>query len=448
LNGRPGAAARAAVFFAARRRDCVSALRYSGAVPLTIPSSLRHRRFRYLWFGLVVSMAGSQMQLAAIHWHIRAMSEVPNPLELGGIGLARILPIVLFSFVGGPVADTYDRRKILFVTQTMMAAVATALALLTFSDRIDIWWIYGLTAVQAAAIAFDLPARQSIIPNLVPARDLPNAFSMSSIAFNTGAIVGPAAGGLVIAGFGLGYAYLFNAASFAAVIAALVVIGRVEQDTRESPGINLGAVAVGVRFILAKPMILSSMLLDFVATFFATANTMMPIVAKDILHVGEIGYGWLVSAQSMGAVAAAAVVSQMTGLRSQGKTLLTAVGVFGLATVVFGLTDSFGVAVVALIVVGAADAVSTIIRNTIRQLQTPDSMRGRMSSISQIFFQGGPQLGEVQAGLVATAFGVPFAIVSGGIGTIVAAGLIVRRWPQLLHYDGPEPEADEIRAEA
>ena len=416
-------------------------------MPLSIPSSLRNRRFRYLWLGLVVSMAGSQMQLAAIHWHIRAMSDAPNPLELGGIGLARILPIVLFSFLGGPVADTYDRRSVLFVTQAMMAAVAVALALLTFSDRIDIWWIYGLTAVQAAAVAFDLPARQAMVPNLVAPRDLPSAFSMSSIAFNVGAITGPAAGGLVIAGFGLGYAYLFNALSFAAVIAALVVIGRVEQDTTASPGINLGAAADGVRFILSKPIILSSMLLDFVATFFASANTLMPIVARDILHVGEIGYGWLVSAQSVGSVAAAAVVSQMPGIRRQGRTLLVAVGVFGVATVAFGLSGSFAAAVVALIVMGAADAVSTIIRNTIRQLQTPDSMRGRMSSISQIFFQGGPQLGEAEAGLVATAFSVPFAIISGGIGTIVAAWLIVTRWPQLLHYEGHEAAADEVRVE-
>jgi MFS family permease len=417
-------------------------------MPLSVPTSLRNRRFRYLWLGLLVSMAGSQMQLAAVHWHIRAMSAVPNPLELGGIGLARILPIILFSFVGGPFADTFDRRRILFVTQTVMALVALALAVLTFADRINIWWIYGLTAVQAAAVAFDLPARQSIIPNLVPARDLPNAFSMSSIAFNTGAIVGPAAGGVVIAGFGLGYAYLFNALSFAAVIAALVMIGRVEQDTTASPGINLGAAADGVRFILSKPIILSSMLLDFVATFFASANTMMPIVARDILHVGEIGYGMLVSAQSVGSVAAATVVSQMTGIGRQGRTLFTAVGVFGVATVAFGMTGNFALAILALVVVGAADAVSTIIRNTIRQLQTPDSMRGRMSGISQIFFQGGPQLGEVQAGVVATALGVPFAIVSGGVGTIVASWLIVRRWPQILHYDGPEPEADEIRAEA
>ncbi|MFN2426745.1 MAG: MFS transporter [Candidatus Binatia bacterium] len=414
---------------------------------LSVPTSLRNRRFRFLWMGLVVSMAGSQMQLAAVHWHIRAMSEEPNPLELGGIGLARIVPIVLFSFIGGPVADTYDRRRVLFVTQSIMTAVAAALALLTFAEHIDLWWIYGLTAVQAAAIAFDLPARQSIIPNLVAPRDLPNAFSMSSIAFNTGAIVGPAAGGLVIAHYGLGYAYVLNALSFAAVIGALMAIGRIEQDTRNSPGINLGAAVEGFRFILSRPIILSSMLLDFTATFFASANTLMPIIAKDILGVGGVGYGWLVSAQSAGAVTAAFVVSQMTGIRRQGRTLLAAVGVFGVATVGFGLTGSFGIAVAALVVMGAADAVSTIIRNTIRQLQTPDSMRGRMSSSSQIFFQGGPQLGEVEAGIMATLFGVPFAIVSGGIGTILAACLIVTRWPQLLHYDGPELDPDEVSVE-
>ncbi|HEY2775291.1 MAG TPA: MFS transporter [Candidatus Binatia bacterium] len=411
-------------------------------MPLGVPSSLRHRRFLLLWFGLVVSMAGSQMQLAAIHWHIRSMSDAPNPMELGGIGLARILPVILFSFVGGPVADTWDRRRILLVTQTIMTGVAAMLAYLTFTQRVDLGWIYILTAVQAAALAFDLPARQAVIPNLVPVVDLPNAFSMSSIAFNVGAIAGPAAGGIVIARFGLAYAYLFNALSFLAVIAALVVIGPIEQDRKTSPGISLRAATDGARFILSRPVILSSMLLDFFATFFASANTMMPIVARDILHVGEVGYGVLVSAQSVGSVLAAAFVSQMSGIRRQGRTIVAAVVVFGIATVAFGLTSSFVFAVAALALMGAADAISTIIRNTIRQLQTPDSMRGRMSSISQIFFQGGPQLGEVEAGVVASLFGVPFAIVSGGIGTIVATLWLVARWPQLRLYEGTLPGED------
>jgi MFS family permease len=181
------------------------------------------------------------------------------------------------------------------------------------------------------------------------------------------------------------------------------------------------------------------MLLDFVATFFASANTMMPIVARDILKVGEVGYGILSSAQSIGSVLAALVISQMSFLRRQGPVFLWAVVVFGVATVVFGVSHAFLLALLALVLMGAADAVSTIIRNTIRQLQTPDPMRGRMTSVNQIFFQGGPQLGEVEAGVVAQLFGVPFAIVSGGIGCIVGMILIVLKWPQLRTYDGDEP---------
>jgi MFS family permease len=172
---------------------------------------------------------------------------------------------------------------------------------------------------------------------------------------------------------------------------------------------------------------------------------MMPIVARDILHVGEVGYGWLVSAQSMGSVAAGLVISQLPVIRKQGPIFLVSVVIFGLATVAFGLSNSFLLAFMALVVIGAADTVSTIIRNTIRQLQTPDHIRGRMTSINQIFFQGGPQLGEVESGLVATAFGVPFAIISGGIGTVLAAILILLKWPMLRTYEGHEPEPAPIK---
>jgi MFS family permease len=164
----------------------------------------------------------------------------------------------------------------------------------------------------------------------------------------------------------------------------------------------------------------------------------MPIVARDILKVGVVEYGWLSAAPSVGAVIAALVVSQIHELRRQGPLFLGSVVVFGLATVVFGLSTSVGLAWGALAVTGAADSVSTIIRNTIRQLQTPDFLRGRMTSVNQIFFQGGPQLGEVEAGVVAQLFGAPFAIISGGIGCIVGMVLIIRRWPLLLKYDGDE----------
>jgi MFS family permease len=406
---------------------------------LTIPPSLRHRRYRLLWFGLMVSIAGTQMQIWSIFWHIRTITD--QPIALGGVGLARIIPVILFSLIGGATADVANRRKVMFITQTAMALGALMLALLTFSESVALWQIYALTALQAVAVAFDTPARQSLVPNLVPPRDLPNAFSMSSLAFQTGAIAGPALSGLVIAYLGQPFTYLFNAISYLAVLLALLLMGPVEQQARPEgrTSVNLSSIREGIQFILSQPIILSSMILDFFATFFSSANTLMPIFARDILKVGAVEYGWLSSAQSIGAVSAALVISQLGQIRRQGPTFLISVVVFGLATIMFGLSTTFWGAMLALIFVGAADSVSTIIRNTIRQLQTPDYLRGRMTSINQIFFMGGPQLGEVEAGVVAQLFGAPMAVVSGGVGCILAVAWIARRWPQIARYNGDEP---------
>lgn len=403
-----------------------------------IPPSLKNRRFFYLWLGLLISIAGTQMQIWAIFWHIRTLTA--EPIALGGVGLARILPVIIFSLIGGAVADSFKRTKIMFITQSFAALTALGLGLFTQYEQITIWHIYALTALQAVAIAFDGPARQALVPNLVPAKDLPNAFSMTSIAFQTGSILGPALSGFAIAYGGQEVVYFINAGSFLAVIIALILIGEVPQKaSQRAKAVSWEAIREGIDFILNKPIILSTMLLDFIATFFASANTLMPIVAVDILKVGVVEYGWLSAAGSAGAVTAALVVSQIPELRRQGPIFLGAVVVFGAATVLFGLSSSFVLAWIALAVTGAADSVSTIIRNTIRQLQTPDHIRGRMTSVNMIFFQGGPQLGEVEAGVVAQLFGAPFAIVSGGIACVLGMGLIVRKWPALLNYNGDEP---------
>ncbi|MFC1923279.1 MFS transporter, partial [Chloroflexota bacterium] len=408
-------------------------------MPLHIPPALHHRSFRLLWIGLAISIAGSQMQIWALLWQVRILTD--QPIALGGIGLARILPVIVFSLIGGAVADSANRRRVLFVTQSVMALVALALAWLTFQGQITLWQIYALTAIQATALAFDLPSRQALVPNLVPAKDLSNAFSMQSIALQVGSIVGPALSGIVIAYWGQYYAYLIDAFTFLAVIGALLLIGPIPQRTRGSGRmqVKFADIVEGVRFIKNQPVILSSMLLDFFATFFSSANTLMPIFARDILHVGVVEYGWLSSAQSIGAMAAATIISQLKVIRRQGRTLLLSVVAFGIATIFFGLSRTFYGAMIALIFIGASDSVSAIIRNTIRQLQTPDYIRGRMTSINQIFFLGGPQLGEVEAGLVAQLFSAPIAVISGGVGCILAVGWIARRWPQLRHYNGDEP---------
>ncbi|MCX6057941.1 MAG: MFS transporter [Chloroflexi bacterium] len=405
---------------------------------IKIPPALKHYRYRYLWFGLLISIAGSQMQSAAIHWHIRDLSGVPDPMALGGIGLARILPVIIFSILGGAVADNYNRRNILFVTQSILALQALVLAYLTFSGSITIQYIYILTAIQASAMAFDLPARQSLVPNLVPRDILPSAFSMNTIAFNVGAIGGPLLFGFVPEG-ALGYAYIINSISFVAVLIALFLMGDVPQNVNQAGGIKFSAMWDGVRFIFKRPLISSTMLMDFIATFFASANTMLPIVARDILNVGKTGFVWLTSAQAIGSVGAGLVVSQFPKIRKQGQLFFGSILIFGLATILFGFSTTFTLAMIALFLIGAADAVSTVIRNTIRQMQTPDHIRGRMTSVSQIFFMGGPQLGEVEAGLVAVAFGVPFAIISGGVGCILGLGFVAWKWPQLSKYNGDEP---------
>ncbi len=378
------------------------------------------------------------MQLWALFWHISQLNK--NPIALGGIGLARIIPVIIFSLIGGALADSVDRRKVMFVTQSAAALLALILGLLTQFGQVTIWYIYLITALQAIAIAFDGPSRQALIPNLVPKEDLPNAFSMTFTSFQFGSVLGPALSGFVIAWAGQHAVYYFNAISFVSVLFALFMIGNVPQAFAEkTAGISIAAIREGIQFIFNKPIILSTMMLDFVATFFASANTLMPLIATNVLKVGVVEYGYLSAAPAVGAMLVALIISQVKVIRKQGPLFLGSVIIFGLATILFGATRSILVAWLAIAVTGAADGVSTIIRNTIQQLQTPDHIRGRMTSVNQIFFQGGPQLGEMEAGSVAQVWGAPFAVISGGIGCIIGTLLIIWKWPQITKYNGDEP---------
>jgi MFS family permease len=413
-----------------------------------VPPALKHRAFALLWVGLMISIVGSQMQQWALFWHISQLSK--DPIAVSIVGGVRFVAVLAFSLIGGLVADRYNRKTILFITQFTSMFVALALGFLTLSGDIQLWHIYALTAIQAAAMAFDLPARQSLVPNLVPREDLPSAFSLQSIAFNTGSIAGPAMSGVVIGYLGQEYAYFINAATFLGVILALILLGPVPQSKAlvqrglRAAWTDIGA---GITFIRNQPLILSTMILDFIATFFSSANTLLPFFAQNVLHIGEVAYGWLAAAQSVGAVLVGIIASQFRHIRYQGMLLLGSVVLFGAATIVFGISRMYAIIFFALALMGAADSVSTIIRNTVRQLNTPDSLRGRMTSINQIFFMGGPQLGEIEAGAVAQFLGVPFAIISGGIGTILGVWLIVAIWPALPRYSGDEPSAQPAPAD-
>jgi MFS family permease len=403
---------------------------------------------------LLISVTGTRMQAAAVLWHIHEIN--PEPIALGAVGLANILPILAFSLVAGVAADAVNRRRLMFFTQTSLALLAALLGWLTLSGAAALWSIYAITALSSGVATFDMPARQALVPNLVERQDLTNAFSLNSIAFQFGSIAGPALGGLVIAQAGIAYAYWINAVSYAAVLVALVLMGSVAQQgeidaaalqhaRREPVSAFLRSAGEGLRFVLGHATIFPTMLLDFLATFFSSATALLPIFARELLAVGAVGYGWLVAGPSIGAGAVAAVLAFSGPIRRQGKVLITSVAFFGLATVVFGLSKSFWLTLLALVVIGGSDGVSTIIRNTIRQLLTPDRLRGRMTSVNQMFFLGGPQLGELEAGLVAQAFGAPISVVSGGLGCLLTLGWVSARNPQLRQYDGGNAAA-EIQA--
>ncbi len=405
--------------------------------------ALQHRNFRLLWFGQLISISGTMMQSAAILWHVSLL--VPDDqkgLALGAVGLVRVLPTIAFSLVGGVVADALNRRKVMLVTQGAMTLFAAVLALLSLWGTESLWQLYLLTALGAAAGAVDNPSRQSLFPNLVPREHLPNAISLNTIMFEVAAVLGPTLGGLLIATTDIGWVYVVNAVSYVAVIGSLLLMRGVpghSAGTRRD--ISLGSALEGLRFVFREPLIRSTMLLDFFANFFASAIALLPIFAQDILQVGAQGYGWLYAAPSIGALLTSLVMVRVVDrIEHRGRLLLWSIVIYAVITIVFGLSRSFWLTWLCLAIFGASDTISTVLRNIIRQLNTPDNMRGRMTSVNMIFFMGGPQLGELEAGVVADLFGAPISVISGGIGALIATLWVVRTTPALAAYKREEPE--------
>lgn len=413
--------------------------------------ALRHRDFRLLWAGQLVSTIGTEMQFHALNWHIltllRGQSmtlQLPGgpvtldaaALGLGTTGLVRIVPIVVFALLGGLVADTIDRRRIMLVTQTTAGLVATILALVTLTGQAGLGTIYALTALGAMAVAFDNPARQSLVPLLVPRAHLANAVSLNTLMWQIATIIGPAITGLLlgVAGANVGLIYLLNGLSFGAVVLSLLAMTYRGTGRADAPGLGWSALLEGFRFTYHQKVIWSTMLLDFLATFFSSARTMLPLIATEILGTGAAGYGLLATGQSVGAIAAGSGMALRRGQGREGPVLLASVALYGLATALLGLSTTFLASYACLAAAGAADTVSTVIRGSIRQLATPDHLRGRMTAVNMMFFMGGPQLGEIEAGLVAAVAGVPLAVLSGGLATIALTGVIARRYPLLAHY--------------
>ena len=376
------------------------------------------------------------MQTVAINWHVYELTK--SAVALGLVGLFRGVPVIVCSLIGGVVADAVNRKRLMIVTQTVMLTSAGLLTATTLSGIKSVWPIYLLSALASAATAFDLPARQSLMPSLVPLEDFPNAVSLTMIVFNVATISGPALAGVILAARGPAVIYAFNSLSFVAVIIALLamrVSGSPELQSDRRQALSFGALKEGLQFVWRTPIMVQTMTLDFVATFFASATLLLPIFARDILQVGAHGYGLLAAAPAIGSVITAFFMARLGTFHREGRIVVWAVAVYGLATVAFGLSRVFWISLLMLALTGAADTVSTVLRQTIRQLVTPNYLRGRMTSINMMFFMGGPQLGELEAGLLAALIRAPLSVVVGGLGSTTAAGIAAVKSRSLMEFE-------------
>lgn len=407
----------------------------------------RHRQFLTYWLMRAVSTLGFQVQATTIGWQVyeiardRGQSVEESAFLLGLVGLAQFLPLLILSPFGGQAADRYSRKGIILGYQ--LAKIVTLLALVWVSFR---GGEGALAAVFAAAIlsgavnAFAPAASQALMPMLVPKEDLPQAVALSSLAFSTSSIIGPAIAGLAIAvgeSTSLGgavTAYGLAAAFFLGAVSLCLALRPPKQDKPTNPR-ALAMILEGLRYVRDNKIVLGAMSLDLVAVLLAGATALLPVYARDILHVGPEGLGWMRAAPAAGAAAVAFWLAAMPIRTRVGQWMFASVAVFGVATVAFGLSTSFILSLGFLALIGAADMVSVYVRSSLIQLATPDAMRGRVASTGFIFISASNELGEFQSGLFARAFGPIGAVVIGGVGAVLTVGLWIKLFPALWRMD-------------
>ena len=394
-----------------------------------------------LWIADNIAILGSQMQMVAITWQVFELTG--DPLKLGLLGLFRFFPVLFFGLYGGVIADRRDRRAILVVTHVLLMATTSVLMVGTAAGAVSMTLIYAVTFVASAVNAFAGPARQAIIPALVPREEVAGATTVLLLAMQTAQIGGPALGGIIIGGFGLTATYAAGAVSFVAVVIAASLI-TVREDIAVGTQNGFTAVADGLRFLWPTPILLAVMSLDFIATFFAASATLTPIFAERVLDMGPDGLGLLLSAPAAGAVIGGLIMSAAPIPRRPGIGIILAILVYGLCIVGFGLSTVIWLSLLFLAGSGAADAISTAMRHSIRNLVTPAEFRGRISAVHTTFARGGPQLGEVRSGVMGSMFGVQAAVALGGLATVAGCLVMARVVPELLRY---RTEPEEIPAE-
>lgn len=390
-------------------------------------AALRHASFRWFFVGGLLSAMGSQARTVAVGWDVYARTG--SALSLGGVGLALALPVLLLALPAGALADRHSRKGLVILGQIGTALSGLGLAWASHVHA-PMAVVYALLVATATSRAIGWPASQALVPGLVPPEHFASAATWRSLYWQAAATTGPLLAGVVIARAGAVPLYLFDAAAAVAFVLCLAQT-RPRPVERPAEARSWRSLLDGARFVRSQPLILSTITLDMVAVLFGGATALLPVFARDVLHVGPVGFGWLRAMPSLGAVVMGGIQALAPPMRRSGRALLWAVAAFGVATIVFGTSRSFPLSLAALFVLGAADNVSVIIRGTLLQLLTPDSMRGRVAAVNAVFIGTSNEIGEFESGLTAHWWGATRAVLVGGIGTLVVVAAAAAKWPEL-----------------
>jgi len=405
---------------------------------LSDDSLFKQRDFFLFMVGRLLANVGAQMQTVAVGWAV--YSRTSNPLDLGWIGLSQFAPFVVLILPAGHFADHHDRRRIVALCYFVQALCAVALCILTWVDVAAVWPIFTVMTVLGMARAFAMPSSQALLPNLIPPEHFSRAVAFNSMVFQTSSILGPTIGGLLL----LGGVQIVFAAVVVCAVAAMVTMNRVRARpaAEHSAGeAELGSLLSGLQFVRSRPIVLGAISLDLFAVLFGGATALLPIYARDILHVGPTGLGMLRSAPGVGAVVCAVWLTASPIKRHVGRWLFVSVIAFGLATMVFGIAKNFMLSLAALAVLGAGDMMSVFVRGYLVQLVTPDYIRGRVSAVSAVFIGASNELGEFESGVTAAWWGTVGAVIVGGAATVTISLLWMKLFPALRKLDEFPPAA-------
>ena len=410
----------------------------------------RSRDFRLLWTGQLVSAAGTQLTSVAVPFQVYEMTH--SSLMVGLISLAQLVPLVSCSLLGGAIADSGDRRRIMLVTQSLMALASLGLAINAFSNGPAVWPIFVISAVSAGLSGFDGPARRAAITGLVDREHLVLAFALNQSLNQTASVVGPACAGVLIAVAGVQGAYVVDVVSF--VIATFAVFKMRPIPTRRSGAkTGLPSILEGVRYLKGRGVIQGAFLADLDAMAFGMPRALFPALGTGLFGGGAATVGLLYAAPGFGALAGALTSGWVAGVRRQGRAVLWAIAVWGAAVASFGLVSWLPAALVLLAIAGAADVVSAVFRGTIVQLAVPDGLRGRISAMNMAVVAGGPRLGDARAGAVAAISNPQFSVTSGGVLCVAGVALLAKLLPQLGQWtladaveEEPHPAASRATA--